>query len=61
MTVADLIEALLREPQYLRVCIERYERDAHDTHHYSADPAPIRAVVLEGPFVVIRPADDWIY
>lgn len=67
MTVADLVEALQREPQHLPVYIERYEytslaeRRAYGTNQHHADPAQIRAVSLEGPHVVIVPEDNWIH
>ena len=67
MTVADLIEALQREPPHLPVYVERYEygslaeRRADGKNQYHADPAQIRAVSVEGPHVVIVPEDNWIH
>ena len=66
MTVADLIEALQREPPHLPVYVDRYayasvaEQRAYGKNSHYPDPAPIRAVSLEGPHVVIVPDDNWI-
>ena len=53
MTVAELIEALQREPQHLPVYIERVEPGIRWR------PAMIDAVRLEGPHVLVITEEKW--
>lgn len=58
MTVADLIEALQREPQWLEVEVER--ECLYGNRGKRSAPVPIRAVVPDGSRVLLRPTSDWI-
>ena len=59
MTVADLIEALQREPQFLEVYVERDVKREY-FERAQQEPSRILAVVPDGSRILLRPADEWV-